>query len=256
MKRTTIILLVLMISCAKDPQINTSGSATKPSLTFSKTDVKIAEPLLATTSGQTAGSVVYWTTNENGHVGVSVSTDSAFLVFTNSGTYTVTATYSSTNGAMPYDSISATITVNDSIYNSVSPTPLNCGADSVKSLLRDDELTVSPILTDTGLVFVATSKKIYGNSAFLNASVNLPGTGGIYEVDLDSTLNYVCYGSSIPGQAYSIISLANPSNGNYTLVLKLNGITYQGSFRLADTGITITWNYTQGVIFSPLTVKK
>jgi len=245
-----------MISCAKDPQINTSGSNPKPSLSFSKTDVKIAEPLLATTSGQTAGSVVHWTTNENGHVGVSVSTDSAFLVFTNSGTYTVTATYSSTNGATPYDSSSATITVNDSIYSNVPPTPLDCSADSIKSLLPDDELTVSPILTDSGLVFVAISKKIYGNSAFLNASGNLSGAGGMYEADLDSTLNYVCYGSSIPGQAYSIISMIDATNGTYTLIFKLNGITYQGSFSLTSTGITINWKYTQGIIISPLTVQK
>jgi hypothetical protein len=248
------ILFLMVTSCAKDPQVSSTG--TKPTLTLSKTDVKVAEPLLASTSGQSSGSIVHWATSNNGHVGTSVTTDSASLVFTSPGAYTVTAYYFTPMGIAPYDSSFANVTVNDSIYNNTPVSVPGCDADTIKYLLPNDELTITPILSDSGLVFVGTSKFIYSNSAFLYASGNLTGAGGKYEGDFDSTLNYVCYGSSIPGNAYSIVSFAHGSNGTFDLTFRLNGVSYAGSFTLSDTGINIVWNYTSGIIISPLTVSK
>jgi hypothetical protein len=245
-----ILVFFLFAGCSKDPQ---SSGSTKPSLSLSKSNAKIAEPVLATTSGLSAGSVVHWTTSINGHVGTSATTDSASLVFTSSGTYTVTASYYATNGITPYDSGSATVTVNDSVYSAPTGPGLDCATqDTVKSLRTFDELAMKWILTDSGLVFIATSKLLYNNSAFMNVSGNLTGQGGVFEADFDSTLNYVCYGGSIPGPAYSIISFISATPGvHYGLVLKLNGVTYQGSFTIEYAGVSVVWPYSSGIVFSP-----
>lgn len=244
-------LALLLSSCSKDPQ--SSGGSTKPSLSLSKSNAKIAEPVLATTSGLSAGSVVHWTTSVNGHLGTSATTDSASLVFTSSGTYTVTASYYSATGITPYDSGSATITVNDSVYTAPTGPGLDCATqDTVKSLRTFDELTITPLLTDSGLVFIATSKLLYNNSAYMNVSGNLNGQGGKFEADFDSTLNYICYGGSIPGSAYSIISLISAVHGvHYGLIFTLNGVTYQGSFTIEFGGVAVDWPYSSGIVFGP-----
>ena len=243
---------LLMVSCAKDPQIY---GYTKPTLSFSKTSVKIGEPLYVTTSGQTAGTKIQWTTGPSGQVWSPGNIDTATFLFTSPGTYQIKALYTSSSGLSAYDSSTGTITVVDSVFTDTSTT--QCNVIAQMNLSPNDQVILTPIsYSDTGLIFIAHTQDAYNHSPILDCGGNHPPSGGVFECDFNSTLVFPCLGSTLPAPAVGIVSFTSVTNGTFSLVFKLNGNTYQGSVTVTSTQCTITWNSMSGVTISPLTIQK
>jgi hypothetical protein len=254
--KNTLILIstvtLLIISCAKDPQIDLNP---KPAIVFSKSSVKIGEPLYATSSGGPAGTTVQWTTGTNGQVWSSVNSDTATFLFTSAGTYEVKAVFISGSNITGYDSSSTTITVIDSLFTDTST--LHCNVIIQKTLSPDDQVSLTPIsFSDTGLIFVAHTKNSYDHSPILDCGGNLPPTGGSFECDFNSTLLFPCLGSPLPAPAVGIVSFTSVTSGTFPLIFKLNGTTFSGGLTITNTQATITWSYSSGVTISPLTIQK
>jgi hypothetical protein len=57
-------------------------------------------------------------------------------------------------------------------------------------------------------------------------------------------------------QAYAYMPINTLANGIYTIAANLNQVNYQGSLKVTDTYYTFTWNYTTGIIISPLQIKR
>jgi len=246
------LMWLLIVSCAKDPQINLN---TKPVLSFSKTSVKIGEPLYVTTTGQKSGTTVQWTTGPNGQVWSSASQDTATFLFTSPGTYNVKALFISGSGMSAYDSSTGMITVVDSIFTDTST--IHCNVIAQMNLLPNDQVNLTPIsFSDTGLIFVAHTQDAYSHSPILNCGGNLPPSGGVFECDFNSTLLFPCLGSTLPAPAVGIVSFTSVTIGTFSLVFRLNGNAYQGSVTVSSTQCLITWNNKSVVTIFPLTIQK
>jgi hypothetical protein len=248
--------LFLLSSCYKNT--STSGGSINAGLTLSKSTVKIGEPLIATTSGSTVTSGITWSTPSNGQVWPSSHTDSATFVFTHAGSYQIAAyipNSTTTMGPLTEDSSTATVIVTDSVYGDTST--VHCDVILVKTLSPDDQINLTPIsYSDTGLIFIAHTQDLYTSSPILNCGGNIPPDNSIFECDFNSAFEYVCIGSPTPTPASGIVSFTSLTNGTFSLLFKLNGITYQGSVTATDQNCTITWNYSSGVTISPLTIQK
>lgn len=258
MKHVKVLLFLisaaclLIVSCAKDPQISNNP---KPTLAFSKTSVKIGEPLYAMSSGGPAGTTVQWTTGTNGQVWSSGNNDTATFLFTSPGIYDVKAVFHSGSTLTAYDSSNTSITVTDSVFNDTSTA--QCNVIIQQTLTPDDQVNLTPIsFSDTGLIFVAHTQNSYDHSPILDCGGNLHPVYGIFECDFNSTLLFPCLGSPLPAPAVGIVSFTSVSSGTFSLVFKLNGMSYSGSLTITNTQATITWNNSSGVTISPLTIQK
>jgi len=245
-----ITISFLILSCSKDP----ASTNTKPILLLSKTTLKIGEPLYATLNGQANNTNVAWSSSSNGQVWASTSTDSATYLFTNPGTYTVKANFqSSINGSN--DSTYGNVIVTDSIFSDT--TTVSCDVIIVKNLTSDDQINLTPVdYSDTGLVFVAHTTNLYNHSPLLNSNGEIHISESGFEVDINSTLIYPCFGSTAPAPAIGLVAITGLTNRTYTLAFKVNGTTYSGTMNVTDSGITISWTYSSGVTISPLTIQK
>jgi hypothetical protein len=241
-----------ILSCAKDPQIDIQQ---KPTIVFSKSSVKIGEPLYVTSSGGPAGTTVQWTTGTNGHVWPSANSDTATFLFTSPGTYQVKAVFHSGSNMTGYDSSNTNITVIDSLFTDTSTA--HCDVIIQKTLTADDQISLTPVsFSDTGLIFVAHTQNAYPHSPILDCGGNLPPSGGSFECDIKSTLLFACFGSTLPSPAVGIVSFTSVTIGTFPLIFKLNGTSYSGSLMVTNTQATITWSYNSGVTISPLTIQK
>lgn len=245
-------ICLLIISCAKDPQIDMNP---KPTIVFSKSSVKIGEPLYATSSGGPAGTTIKWTTGINGQVWFSGNTDTATFLFTSPGTNQVKAVFHSGSNMTGYDSSYTSITVIDSLFTDTSTA--HCDVVLQNSLTADDQISLTPVsFSDTGLIFVAHTLNAYPHSPILNCGGNLPPSGGSFECDISSTLLFACFGSALPSPAVGIVSFTSVTSGTFPLIFKLNGTSYTGSLAVTNTQATITWSYSSGVTISPLSIQK
>jgi len=241
---------LLMVSCAKDPQIYTHS---KPPLAISKNAIKIGEPVYVTTTGLPAGTKVQWTTGPNGQVWSSG--DTATCLYTSPGTYTVKAVFTTASGLTPYDSSTGSITVTDSLFTDTST--VHCNVIGQSTLLPGDQISLTPIsYSDTGLIFIAHTQASYPYSPILNCGGNHPPSGGVLECDFNSALFFPCQGSTLPAPAVGIVSFTGLTDSTFSLVFTLNGSAYSGSVTVTTTQSTITWNYTSGVTISPLIIHK
>lgn len=246
-------IILLMVSCAKDPQINTGS---KPTLAFSKSSVKIGEPIYATSTGGPAGTLVQWITGTNSSMlWLQGNGDTATMLFTSPGTYDVKTVFHSGSTLTAYDSIITPITVIDSVFSDTATA--HCDVVTQKTIFPNDWIYLTPVsFSDTGLIFVAHTQLPYDHSPILDCGGNLPPNGNVFECDFNSTLLFPCYGSTLPAPAVGIVSFTSVTNGTFTLVFKLNGNVYSGSLTVTDTQATITWNNSSGVTISPLTIQK
>jgi hypothetical protein len=246
------VVSLLVVSCAKDPQISINP---KPTLALSKTSVKIGEPLYATSTGGPVGTTVQWTTGANGQVWPSVNSDTATFLFTNPGTYDIKAVFHSGSSLTGYDSSSTSVVVIDSVFSDTSTA--HCDVIVKNTLDTNDQVNLTPVsFSDTGLIFVAHTQHVYSHSPILDCGGNLPPVGGTFECDFNSTLLFACYGSALPAPAVGIVSFTSVTTGTFSLVFKLNGISYSGSLTITATQASIVWNNNNGVTISPLTIQK
>jgi hypothetical protein len=239
-----ISLSAVVISCSKDP-----AASARHSLIFSKSVVKIGEPLIVTTSNHLPGAVIHWSASPSANSWTSVSGDSATFLFTQPGNYQVMAVSTT-------DSSSSPVTVTDSIYTDT--VYAHCNLLASVPISAGDQVLLTPISysDSAGLVLLAHTQNAYKAYAALGYGGNFSGVSGVLECDFNSITEYPCNGSGYPTPAITNVFFSSLADGTYTLVFKLNGTTYQGSMTVASTSVTFNWNYTSGVTISPLTIQK
>jgi hypothetical protein len=225
-------------------------------LTLSKQTVTIGEPVVAGNVGNLSV-VTRWSVSPSTNSTVIPNGYQSILLFSRSGSYTVTATYYSDSlAAAPYDSSSSGIAVNDSVYADSSTT--YCSGGSQVPIPASDLITLTPIsYSDTGLVLLAHTQNLYGNNypglGILQATLS----GDTYSFGFDNVIESPCnYSTPAPTPATGSVSLYTLNTGNYSVTVSVNGTSYQGSLSITATSCTFTWNYSSGVVISPLTITK
>lgn len=252
-----LIIIAAHISCVKSSGgTNYSGSKTNSTLTLSKSVVEKGEPLLASTTKSDGNAIIRWQVRPAVNAVVLPSNDKAAIFITNPGSYQVTASYySASDSAIAYDSSNSTITVNDSNY---TPPPVAAGYDTAS--LAEDQITLIPTSSfDSGLVIIAKTKNLYNCYPYLTAYAWSQG-GTNSSLDFDFRSAEVVEGKTdcagIRNTAFAFMPTNVSASGVYTITANFNGASYQGSLTVTDNDYIFTWNYTAGIIISPLQIKK
>ncbi len=252
-----IICLFLSItntSCVKNSgSIQYTGTKSNSDLTLSKSDLKRGEQLIAYTNQSNLNAIVKWTTYPSINTLILPANNQAAAIFALAGDYRITASYyNATDTTIAYDSSSAAVTVNDSISSAPSSPD---GLDSLS--LAGDQLILSPVsATDSAFIMSAETFNLYNCTPYLTA-YSYDGQNG------NSILLYsggeIVEGSGCNGaknHAVSYLFFGPQNNGTYSISAVLNNITYQGSLNVTDTDYIFTWNYSSGIIISPLQIKR
>ncbi|BAU52838.1 hypothetical protein [Mucilaginibacter gotjawali] len=240
-----IAVFLTIVSCTKSGQLNAPAGQ----IAATKTVLKVNEPDLLALVGADSTKSVFWTVTPAGHDTLTTQKNGARLVFTKSGDYAVTANQS---GAAP---ASITIKVTDSVYNpDYNPyfTPLT-----------GDEIKLTPGYyknaagDTTALAFTATTTNTYCTNSMLSLGYSLYLNK--YSLSfVGATRSIVCgAGSSTLSQYFNFsVYQATLANGTFPFAATLNGTTYTGSIEITTTNIIFHWNYTSGVVISPLTLTR
>jgi hypothetical protein len=226
-------------------------------VTLSSQSVKMAEPLTAATNTTSSNSFIKWSVKPSTNTWISSDTSSSpTILFYSLGTYIITANYFTDSATSePYDSSSATVVVSDSVYHSY---PV-CDLIGQKPIASGDQITLMPIsYSDTGLVLLAHTQDNYGNDYPSLGFVVASSSGGTYNFAFNNVTWSPCagYTTLAPTPASGGLSFSVLSNGTYNVIISLNGVNYQGSLLVTDTECTFTWNYTSGIIISPLQIQR
>ncbi len=249
------LVVVFGVSCKK----NNSGSV-KPTLTLSNSSIKRGEPLVATTNVVTSDLVVRWTVNpSSAATWISATGNKSVILFSNSGSYKITASYFADSAATsPYDSTSSPVTVIDSIYNDSSGEWAHCNILAQVPINSNDQIILTPVsYSDTGLAFIAHTQQTYGNQYPLLDYTLTPDTTSGYGFVFATVTENPCgnlTGAATPATGIPSISQLNIGTNNFTVIFQ--GIIYEGTLTVTNTDCTFSWNYTSGVIISPLTIQK
>jgi hypothetical protein len=250
--------LIFILSCNK----NNNSSKVNSLITLSKPNIKRGEQLFATTNIGNSNSIIRWTVRPSAYVQVLPASSHATAIFALAGAYQITASYySASDTSVAYDSSRASIIVTDSIF---SPPPV-IGSNTDTVTLEGDQITLRPIIAsgDSGLIMSAQTSNLYNCSAYITAYgwgygpnqslLFLFNSAEVVESKSD------CDGIRNPAISYLFFTPAiyTPlSNGTYSLLANFNQVDYQGSLTVTDTDYIFTWNYTSGIIISPLHIKK
>jgi hypothetical protein len=135
----------------------------------------------------------------------------------------------------------------------------HCNSILNAPIVSGDQVILTPIsFSDSaGLVFLAHTQDLYNYQPSLAFTGDFSGSGGTYECDFNSVLEYGCIAGSLPAPATSDVFFNALTNGTHDLVFKLNGTTYQGTMTVSNTSCTFNWNNTDsGVTISPLQIQK
>jgi hypothetical protein len=250
--------LIFILACNK----NNNSSRVNSLITLSKPNIKRGEQLFATTNTGNSNSIIKWTVKPSAYVQVLPANSHATAIFALAGTYQITASYySASDTSVAYDSSRASIIVTDSIF---SASPL-IGSNTDTVTLEGDQIILSPIIAsgDSGFIMSAQTINLYNCSAYITAyswgyglNQSLFFLFNSAEV-VDSKSN--CDGIRNPAISYLFFTpgfFTPLSNGTYSLSANLNQVDYYGSLTVTDTDYIFTWNYTSGIIISPLHIKK
>lgn len=242
-------IIVVFISCKKDSN-TVAPEPSKLAITASKIQgIKKDEPVLF--SANTYDSV-YWSANPVANIQTGSDTRSALITFSKAGTYTITAK----SGAV---FTTQTITVIDSSYN-----PGGGSADVpgyTLASLTGDEIKLSVSREDTGshtyLTVEVETKNMYDclNNYLIDSMAYKNSDYEFYPKNVFIPSGTQC--TSGKSTAKTIFLLNASASGVHNLLIKLNGVTYNGSFvKAADGTVTFTWPYTSGITISPLVLPK
>jgi hypothetical protein len=250
------------MGCAKNSHTSTSPSAGSHNgtqtgtLALSSTTVQKGQPLMASLSGGTTTSIKWSVSTLAEFAHIAPAGNKAMILFAKGGTYRVTAAALGSDSAIT-DTSWATVTVTDSVY-----TPPPSPYPDTTASFAGDQITFTPEVDSVNNLFLlAQTKRSYGCSSTIidGAQIGAMGQGGIkvnfYEVVSNGT--GTCNGVENPASAY--IFLGNTGqwpNGTYPFSVVLSGTTYTGTLSISGTDYTFTWNYSSGVLISPLDVKK
>ncbi len=249
------LFICFYASCTKNSNTSkTSGGNIV--LTLSRTTVKRGEQLLVSTDLSDPNSKIKWTVYPSGSSYVSSANKEASAMFASAGIYHITASYFSlSDTVVAYDSSSLPVTVTDSFY---TPTSNGMNVDTASSMVGD-EIILSPVkASDSVFVMLAQTKNLYNCTPYLTAY----GAGGSFSSSLLFDFRSVevvegtgdCSGAKNPAIAYIFFNPA--ANGTYNFSARFNQIDYYGTVTVTDTDYTFTWNYTSGIIISPLQIKR
>jgi hypothetical protein len=250
----------LIIGFATSCKKNSSSSSSKPVLTLSSSTIKRNQPLVASTNVISSDLVVRWTVNSAPNSAwISPSGNKSIILFSNSGSYTVTASYFADSAATtPYDSSSSPVTVTDSIYNDSTGTWASCNALVQEPIANNDQIFITPVsYSDTGLVFIAHTQQTYGNQYPLLDYSPIPDTTTGYGFVFGTVTENPCshfVGDATP--ATGILSVSSLIQGANDFTIFFNGVAYEGTLTVTSTQCSFSWNYTSGVTISPLTITK
>jgi|SRR5579862_6369763 len=251
-----LLMIGFAVSCKK----NSNGSTSKPVLSLSSSSVKRNQPLVATTNVISANLVVRWSVNSSpNNTWISPSGNRSVILFSNSGNYTITASYFADSSATtPYDSSSSPVTVTDSLYNDSTGTWASCNSLVQEPIPNNDQIFISPVsYSDTGLVFVAHTQLTYGDQYPLLDYSLIPDTtagyGFVFGTVTESPCGFVT-GTAMP--ATGILSIHALTAGTNDFTIMVDGTIYAGTLTVTGNQCIISWNYTSGVTISPLSITK
>jgi hypothetical protein len=253
-------VVLAMITLENSCQKNNGSNSSKPQLTLSSSTIKRNQPLVASTNVISADLVVKWSVNSPASSAwLSSSGNRSVILFSNSGNYTVTASYFvDSTAAAPYDSSSSPVIVTDSIYNDSSGQSVSCTTLEQVPISNDDQIFLTPVnYSDTGLAFIAHTQLTYGNQyPWLNFETTPDTTSGYGFVFATVTENPCGNSTALPVAATGIPSINPLTIGTHDFTVILNGNVYQGELEVTATSCTFIWNYTSGVTISPLTITR
>ena len=254
------LLLLTNPACIKNTvNIEFTGNKRGITVILSKLNVKRGEPFYASVNVPDSNSSVKWTIKPSDSTQIIPAGKQATIYIALSGSYRITANfYSPADTVNAYDSSNSTIIVNDSIYTAP---PSNSGIDTIS--ISGDQITLKPItFSDTGLVIMANTTRLYNCTSYIQGFEILPGPPGpTSTITLDFNSAWI---EDIPGNcqgalntAYGIVGFNTFfENGIHPFKANLNQVNYVGSLTVTDTAYTFAWNYTSGITISPLHIKR
>jgi hypothetical protein len=249
-----VILSFTVFSCNKvASKTPTSKGSSNAVLSLSQSEVSKGQPLIASLPAGANAAAVKWWVSTNTLTHITQASGQAMILFSNTGVYRITAAYATADSVYS-DTATASVTVNDTTY---SPPPVNLDTSS----LAGDLITLTPSFDSLGnLLFTAQTRNSYGCEPYLVSLLyDAPAPGGqitvnFYEVISNSTGN--CNGIANPAIAFEFTNTAVYSDGTWPITVNVAGTPYTGSLTIAGGSYSFTWNYTSGVVISPLQLYK
>jgi hypothetical protein len=245
-----LALTIFIAACKK----GNTNSKINSLITLSKASIKRGEQVYATADMANGSSIVKWTVRPSNYAQVLSSNASAIAIFAIAGKYQITASYySSADTTLAYDSSIAPIVVTDSIF--LASTVVST-TDSL--IISADQIALTPVFaSDSGLVMSAQTSDLYNCSAYITAYGWEQGQSTVgFLFNSAEAVESIgnCNGARNP--AISYIFFTALANGTYSVSANYKQVNYQGSLTVTDTDFTFYWNYTTGIVISPLNIKR
>jgi hypothetical protein len=254
---TGILFLICFIGAGCGKNVSNNGT-TKSTLTLSSQTVKLGQPLIVTTSATGSNLFTKWSVNPPANTSITTTGNQSVILFSKAGGYTITASYFTDSTApVPYDSSSSQVTVTDSIYND-STIIARCNTVLQVPFNSGDLITLTPVsYSDSGMVtFLVHTQNTYGNNSPSLGFMSVNNTGNTFSFDFPGINEFPCDpATAAPTPATGSMVFSGLGMGTYSISLTLNGSSYQGSIVASASSCTITWNYTSGIIISPLEIQ-
>jgi hypothetical protein len=234
-------LLMGFSSCNKD-----ENEPTLQGINASKTsDIKKGEPVSFTFSQAPEQSTVQWNVMPGADVQITASGNDASILFSNAGSYKVSAYYGEIKGSVD-------VIVEDSVYNPGG------GDNPTYEPLTGDQIFITVSRVDSmgisGLDFRYITEKNYNclNHTLLFDNIfNLPDLKVVFNSVFIPDEEFCETGE---GPATGGTSWYPVEDGSHGFEVVLDGVTYTGSFVKSGLTYTFTWPYTSGVTITPLVI--
>ena len=234
-------LMLGFTSCNKD-----KNEPTLSGVNASKTSkIKKGEPVDFKFSQAPEGSTVQWTVAPFNDVQINASGNSASILFSNAGRYTVSATFGNVRG-------SADVSVLDSIYN-----PGGGGTPTYEPL-TGDQIFITVSKTDSmgfsGLIFSYITENKYqclNHDLLFDNNFSEQNLQVVFKSVMIPSADFCSSGEDY---AYGGTVWFPIADGNHGFEVLLDGKTYIGSFVKSGTTFTFTWPYSSGVTITPLII--
>jgi hypothetical protein len=222
-------------------------------LTLSDQSVKKGQPLMVSLPQGVSSSGVKWTVSPDSAARLTASAGGASVLFFKSGHYRISANYASGSDSARRDSCYGTVVVSDTVY----VPPMSPSFDT--TAVDKDTLTLTPMSDTSDLILIAQSSRRYGCLPYYIYSITAGVNTGISMQFPWVVTNHI-NGCGAAGPAVSAMFLQNSikdwPNGTYPFSVNYSGATYTGSLTITGSDYTFTWNYTTGVIISPLHIRR
>jgi len=205
--------------------------------------IKKGEPVNFKFSKAPDGSAVIWSVVPFNNAQINASGNTALILFSNAGLYTVNASYGQIKG-------STNVSVLDSIYN-----PGGGGTPTYEPLTGDQIFITVSKLDSMGVgmlnFWYITEKKYDCLNHTLLFDNNFSGQNlqVVFKSVMIPSSEYCTAGEDYASGATGWYPVAEGSHGFEVI---LDGKTYTGSFVKSGGTYTFTWPYTSGVTLTPL----